>query len=343
VSTPVLIGETKMKHFIDWARTKNVAIINSNCEHEISIKKLLDFFRKGDHIFCESGFSHKLIYKILDKGCTVSLILAKEAHDLREEFNSPKESDMGDAKLLQSIYLQYPEKFILQQKPSDEELELISLVTRYRQINKDKTRFSNISQAIEWESGISQFQDIIKILDNMKREMNKKLSQSPLLKKSLKKLRKGSSIKGVGVIMLSILLATANPNRFVSQSKFLSYCKCKQSSRSSNKYDRLAVYAGVNMVDGAIKAIGKPLRNAGLKKEVDEEGKELPWSTTQIDEYIRIMEEQCLEPDGHILIMRKWYFGIKERLKQENPEIKKWFMSRHSHEQTQNLHNERNL
>ena len=315
-----------MKAFVDWARTKQVALVlDDDTEKIMTTKEFVDMFGKNDEIFLESGFSARLMYSVLDKGARVFRGQSQTIKSLREELGYPtKTSDIEDAHLIRATYGKYPELFIEVEKPSNEDRALRRLFTQYRQVTRDVARFKNIIQAHEWEFGVEEgYAGAIISLEQTKKDLLKLMK--PYIKDDLKKFKMDNpDIKGVGVALIAQLLAIAHPKNFPSWSCYRAYVgytartfyKTFENGKGKGRgqFCRDAHAAVVLMAQGLIRAAGISLKSEGLKKE-EVEGKAPRWEYEQIKEYIETVES----PIPVIVMAWNRYYKIKERFHNENP------------------------
>lgn len=255
-----------MKAFVDWSRTKQVALVlDDDTEKIMTTKEFVDMFGENDEIFMESGYSARLMYSVLDKGARVFRAQSQTIKSLRDELGYPaKNSDIEDSHLIRAAYGKYPELFIEVEKPSDEDRELRRLATQYRQVTRDCARFKNIIQAHEWEFGVEDgYAGAIVSLEQTKKILLKKMR--PYIKDDLKKFKTANpDIKGVGIALIAQLLASAHPKNFSSLSRYLAYIGYKARTfyktfengkgKGRGQFGRDAHNVVVLMANGAIRA-----------------------------------------------------------------------------------------
>jgi len=272
-----------MKYFLDWGRTKQVAVVDENGEEREVIPKNLAF-EIGDEVYLEAGFSSRIIYQLLDEGCAVYRIDASVANGMRTE---SKKSDMEDAHFIRQLYLSNPDTFSALERPSDEDINLRRLYTMYRQVTRDIVRMKNIKSSLKWEYGMAGYDAAIKSLEQSKREIFSQMR--PLIKEDLKRFREIKGTKGIGPMLLAQLLAVAHPKNFPSLSKFLSYCGCKASTFWKTFEDGEGKGRGRHNWDAKI--IGYLLASSVLKQQ-----------------------DPCL---------KEWYYDIKEQFQTDHPDWSK--------------------
>lgn len=246
-----------MKYFLDWARTKDVAMVAEDGSEQLVMVKQLTF-EEGDEIYIESGFSNRVIEDLMVQGCTVYCI---DAHTASEHRTEEKKSDIEDARWLHILYSNQPDLFVQVQPLSDEDRELKRLYAMYRQVTRDIVRFKNIRTSMQWEHGKTAYGAAIADLGVFKKEIFKEMK--PLIKDDLKKVRE-LGIKGIGPMLFAQLMAVAHPKNFSSKSKYLAYCGCKARTfyktfengvgRGRGRFNRNAAMIGYLIADAVIRA-----------------------------------------------------------------------------------------
>lgn len=280
------------KYFVDWARSKAVMVVDeSGNVREMTAKEMITegdkpAFSEGDEIYLETGFSAKVMYRLLDGGCVVHRVPGRKIKELR---SGKEKTDIDDAFLIKQAYEEYPEWFSVVEKPSGSERKLRRLYTMYRQVTRDIVRFKNIAQGHEWEFDIKgdvAYGDAIKNLETLKKDVFKQMK--PFVKEELRRFRKLKGIKGIGPMLLAQLLAIAHPRNFETLSKYLAYCGCKASTFYKEFDPETGKGNGRGKHNWEAKVIGYLMAKCVLRAK-----------------------DPCLE---------KWYYGIKERFHEEHPE-----------------------
>jgi len=254
----------KMKYFVDWSRTKQVALVYGEKEKQTTPKEFVNMFEENDEVYLESGFSSRIIYSLLDRGIKVYRANSASINDFRTDLGfGDKGSDLDDAHLIQAAYEAKPDLFIEMEKPDESDRELRKLYTMYRQITRDITRFKNIISSHNWEYGTEKgYNGAVEVLEVTKKDILKQMI--PYIKEDLSSFKEETGIKGIGPALMAQLLAVAHPKNFSSLSKYLAYVGCKASTfyktfengkgSGRGRFNRDASQTGYLMVSGVMRA-----------------------------------------------------------------------------------------
>lgn len=332
------------RYFIDWSRSKNVVVIDEDgnvrrmTTKEMTTKKTKTkegkvkkpTFDVDDELYMETGFSGKIMYRLLDEGCIIYRIPGQLVSDVRGEREKTDEGDAGYIKETWELYTDRCIGFRLK-KPTPDERKLRRLYTMYRQVTRDIVRFTNIVKSQEWEYGIkgkSVYEGNIEDLDVLKKTIFEEMK--PLIKEELRRFKKLKGIKGIAAMTMAQLLAIAHPKNFKTKSKYLAYVGCKARTFYKKFNSETGIGEGRGRHNWEAKIVGVIMANnvmrhsAGvIKKElgIPSKGKDKRSATADdVREYISRIEGRGDEVDATIRILQKWYYNIKERFHNENPE-----------------------
>jgi len=212
--------------FIDWGATKPhlVLLDEELLSQPMTSEDLLIKYSPFD-AYLEAGCPHKFLYDLIAKGCE---IYSCDTHDLTQlkRHNNEQKSDEKDVVLIRELWREQPERFHQLSTPQRKELQVNFIMSQYLRFMRDTVRFKLIQKSYEKEYGSSDsYVNMVASLEAQKKAMLNKLK--PLLKEEVNRVK---DIKGIGLRYVAGLLVTANPKRFPTLSKYLSYCGYKETS-----------------------------------------------------------------------------------------------------------------
>ena len=217
--------------FIDWGVTKpHLVLLDENPSPEpVTSNDLLQNYAPFN-AYLEAGYPHKFLYDLIDEGCEIYSCDTHDLSQLKRDDNEQK-SDENDIVLIRELWHEQPERFHKLSIPQRKDLQVTFLMGWYLQFMKETARSKMRQKSCEKEYGHSEsYVEIITSLEKQKKAVLDKLK--PLLEEEMNKVE---DLNGIGLRYIAGLLAAANPKRFPTLSKFLSYCGYKESSWQEGK------------------------------------------------------------------------------------------------------------
>jgi len=244
-----------MKISIDWGRKKkHMAMIDNNVK-EADDNFLLSL-PTDSVIYLERGCPSYILYKLIQKGCKVFQIDGKLVKEERER-KKVKKSDIDDVKIIDELRQSCPDVFVELSEKDKNQVLLELYLKKYNNYMRLKVMLELQRQAFIKEFGeemndeLYELKNLIDVLDKKKQEIITSVFDNfPQLKNDLLKFK---HIKGLGPRYFLGILATANPLRFETVGRFLSYCGYTKKSKESHKFNRGVKSLFFQVSEGTIK------------------------------------------------------------------------------------------